>query len=127
MFDDAVSTLSYLKKRGLKVGIISGENSGILERRVRENGLNSLLDYCAGSVCDKRTLVLDALDEFKMDPEECFFVEDTPKDILAVKGSGAFVIGVTHGFGTPDEISAVNPDKVISALSELIPFVESDN
>ena len=126
LFEDVIPTLRYLKNMGLKIGIISAENSGILERRVKENGLDKLLDYCAGSVCDKKTLVLDALDKFRMDPEECFFVEDTPKDIVNVKESGAIVIGVTHGFGTPEEIGAVNPHKVISAISELVPFIESD-
>jgi len=126
LYDDALETLVHLKDGGLKVGIVSGENTDILEMRVRQKGLRRLLDYLAGDASDKKILIWDALDALSLEPEDCFFVDDNPRDIAKIKDSGVFTIGITHGFGTPQKIAEAQPDLVVPSLRKIIEFVESD-
>lgn len=125
-FHNTLKTLRYLREKELVVGIISAENTELLERRLEETGLDSLLDYCVGSVHDKKIVILDVLEIFRISPENCFYVEDTANVIPRIKESGVFTIGITHGFGTPEEIAKAKPDYIASSLQEVIDFVQSD-
>lgn len=125
-FDDTLATLRYLKKEGLVVGIVSAESTELLERRLEEAGLDALLDYYVGSVHDKKIVILDMLKILETSPENCFYVEDTAKVIPRIKESGVFTIGITRGFGTPQEIAEAQPDLIVSSLQKIVEFVDGD-
>ncbi len=126
LHDDAVKMLIHLKDDGLKIGIISAENSDILKERVKQKGLARLLDCLTGDAFDKRMAIWETLEVMRLEPEDCFFVDDSPRDILKIKESGVFTIGITHGFGSPQKIAEAQPDLIVSSLQKIIEFVDSD-
>jgi phosphoglycolate phosphatase-like HAD superfamily hydrolase len=53
-------------------------------------------------------------------------VGDTPADIHSGRAAECgFVIAITHGTHTRDELMAHHPDLAIDALSDLLPLVTS--
>lgn len=126
LHDDALETLLHVKNEGIKVGIVSGENSDILEERVKQKGLARLLDCLTGDAADKRMVIWETLDAMSLEPEDCFFVDDSPRDLVKIKESGVFTIGITHGFGSPQKIAEAQPDLIVPSLRKIIEFVDND-
>lgn len=66
--------------------------------------------------------VLEAL---KVKPEEAVMVGDLDADIAAGKTAGTLSIGISHGFGTVEELTKAGADKVVKDLTELQSFIAS--
>jgi len=60
-------------------------------------------------------------------PDSVVMVGDTPIDILAGKNAGTITIGVTHGFGTREELKVSNPDHIVDSLSEVERVIKESN
>jgi len=55
-------------------------------------------------------------------------VGDAAVDILAGKNAGvATTVGVTHGFGTREELESAIPDHIIDSLGFLLPIIDNIN
>ncbi len=67
------------------------------------------------------------LQELGVKPEEAIMVGDLEADITAGKQAGVLSVGISHGFGTVDELTKAGADKVVKDLAELRDFVESLN
>lgn len=60
------------------------------------------------------------LEKLELKPKEAVMVGDAAVDILLGKNAGlAQTIGITHGFGTREEIESAKPDVIIDSLQAL--------
>jgi phosphoglycolate phosphatase-like HAD superfamily hydrolase len=58
-------------------------------------------------------------------PEAAMMVGDAVVDIEAgIRGGVAATVGITHGFGTRNDLVAARPDYIIDSLLELVPIVK---
>lgn len=120
LYPDSFPTLFYFRFCGFKVGIISGEDSELLRRRIKLFNLDKLLHHCVGDATDKKMYIWDALEMFGMEPEECFVVDDSPRDLVTIKESGVFTIGITRGIRSRESLARSNPDLIVDSLNEIL-------
>jgi phosphoglycolate phosphatase-like HAD superfamily hydrolase len=55
-------------------------------------------------------------------PSRCVVVGDTPLDVAAAHGAGAFALAVASGHFTADELRAAGADHVLTSLEEELPL-----
>lgn len=58
--------------------------------------------------------------QLEVEPINCLMVGDTVVDIRAGKAAGAQTIGVTCGFGSPEELTEAQPDLILPSPSALV-------
>jgi len=76
-----------------------------------------------GRFDEKRELVGFILRQRSLDPRRTVMIGDRASDIESGRAHGTLAIGVTYGFGTPDEIAAAKPDWICCSPSEIAPAV----
>ncbi|MGI8552095.1 MAG: HAD family hydrolase [Dehalococcoidia bacterium] len=127
--EGAAQTLGDLKRRGLRLGLVSntGTTPGSTLRKVLQNeGLIAYFDAFSfsdevGMCKPARGMFLDTLAKLETKPEEAVFVGDKP--ILDVEGpQHAGLVAVQIGDNLQD---GIRPQARIGQLPELIPALES--
>ncbi len=58
----------------------------------------------------------------QIDPKEALVVGDTPHDIYAAHGAGAFAVGVAIGHFTSEELREAGADHVLDSPEEELPL-----
>jgi len=65
-----------------------------------------------------------ALGGLEVQPNHAAMIGDAAVDILAGKAAKvAMTIGITHGFGTRDELVTAKPDHIVAGVAEILPLV----
>jgi putative hydrolase of the HAD superfamily len=125
-FPDALETLAALRERGVKLALVTNGEAvlqrGKIERFKLDPFFDSILvegEFGCGKP-DER-VYRHVLSELGMEPKDVWMVGDNLEwDVAAPQRLGIF--GIWHDFegtGLP-EGSTVQPDRIISALSELL-------
>jgi len=123
-YEDVRSTLEALRARGLRTGILSNGDPGMLDAAVASAGLGPLLDH---------VLSVDAAGVFKTSPRtyelvtealsvtaaEIVFVSSNRWDIAGAAAFGFAPVWVDR-LGLPDEYAELPPRAVVSALDGLL-------
>ena len=65
----------------------------------------------------KPELLAKLIKNLGVDPKDAVMVGDTKGDVDAAKANGMATIGVTYGYGTPDEVSSA--DYVFASALEI--------
>jgi 2-haloacid dehalogenase len=120
-YDDAASTLTTLRKRGIATAILSNGSPGMLQQAVAHAGMSDLLDHVLSvdSVGiykpDPRTYQL-AVHAFGLPPSAIGFVSANGWDVA---GAAHFGLAVCHlnRFAQPAEHLPAKPLTVINSLS----------
>lgn len=129
-FDGAVTLVAQLRKMELKIILWTSRRAHVITALER-----------SGFTQDSFDAVVDAtmVDVGKPDPQGLLFglgiagiepahavmVGDAPVDIDAGKRAGvAATIGITHGFGSRDQLLVAKPDYIVDSLPELAPIIE---
>ena len=107
-FDGMSELMDALKKDGFKLAIISNKPNGAT-KELADRFFGDLLDYSVGeSEKVKRKpspdAVLDAINEFGLEKEDCVYIGDTEVDINTAVNAGIDCIAVTWGFRTPEQL-----------------------
>ncbi len=119
--------LLLLKRRGLRLGFVTGRASGIVRDRAREVGLDFYRENC----WTKGKALREAASEFGLEPEEIAFVGDDVQDLpaLALAGFAAcpldahpevrrrvhYVAGAPGGRGAVRDVA----ERILDARGEL--------
>ncbi len=131
---DAIATLSELKARGLRMGLISNAtNDPLIQRLVAKGGMTSFLDPIISSAAvpwrkpDPRIFKY-VLDQWQLTPAEAVMVGDFPgTDILGAHRAGMRAILIDQGLPAEGHIPAeipdrhlLEPDATVHSLGELL-------
>jgi HAD superfamily hydrolase (TIGR01509 family) len=126
-FPGTLETLRELKGLGVKIGIATSKARARMDLEGERTGINALVD--AAVTGDDVThakpdpeAVAEAIKALGVEPGRALYVGDGPNDIIAGRGAGAVVVGVTFGFH-PDEMRAERPDHVIDEPAQLLDLV----
>ncbi|MCP3985436.1 MAG: HAD family hydrolase [bacterium] len=131
--DDCVETLRALREEGLTLSIVSNIDDDYLDGMLRNLELKPLFDYWISSEsaqsCKPDARIFEiALEQAGCGPREAIFVGDSR--IHDIQGAAAIgmetVLLLEEGGGShlDDASFEVEPDHVISSLSELLALVE---
>lgn len=73
-----------------------------------------------GTRTKKREIIRFILEQYgEYNPEDFVMIGDRKQDILGARQNGIDSIGVTYGFGSPEELRGANPNHIVSTVSEL--------
>ena len=118
-YDGIIPMLKELKNSGIKTAIISNKDD-ITTRKIADELFESgLIDLCMGARPGKALKpdpesVLEIIDEFGVEKEECLYIGDTATDILTAKNAELYSIGVLWGFRDKAELEGAGADVIIS-------------
>ncbi|MCX7858030.1 MAG: HAD family hydrolase [Deltaproteobacteria bacterium] len=120
-----------LKKRGVKIGIVTGRTSKG-ERKwieLKRLGVNGFIDSFITAAESERkpdaSGLLKCLEELGVNAKEAVFVGDSVTDIQTGKNAGIRTVGILTGVASVEEFIAQEPDVVISELIQLLEYVKA--
>ena len=122
-FSGAKETLSYLKKRGIKLGVVSSKMHDVVKRGLELTGLLKYIDCVIGlDDCDEHKPspkpILEAINALSSKPNQTLYVGDHPNDIEAGRKAGVYTCAVTYSEFLSD-LLALFPTYVIDELINL--------
>lgn len=69
--------------------------------------------------------LVKVLNELDVQPAEAMMVGDLAADITAGKRADLLTVGISHGFGTVEELKKARADEVVDSLADLQAFIAS--
>jgi len=119
-----LEALRWLKGEGLKIGIVSSNSEGVINKILRLHSLVSFIDAIIAR--DIRYRLKPHPDQFiacmkKMgcEPQNTVAVGDTSRDVVAAKEGGILAIGILTGLTNKEGLLAAGAAKIIRDLHEL--------
>jgi phosphoglycolate phosphatase len=130
-FPDLRETLETLRRRGARLGIVTGARSSSL-MPLDETGLAGFFDaIVTGQDVRKRKPDPEGLyrcaEMLGIAPCEAVYVGDTPLDIQASRAAGMGSVAVLSGAGDSAMLSAAGPDWIIYSLGELSAILDLES
>lgn len=127
-YDGIVSLLATLRRRGLKLAVVSNKPDAQTKRTVSHLFANNTFHYIAGAnayfpLKPDPALTLHALSALGASPAETLYVGDTGTDMRTAKNAHCTAVGVTWGFRTEAELRENLADYIIHAPKELLAYV----
>lgn len=130
--EENVEVLRALKKRGLKLGLVS--NATLLPEMMHEDierfGIKQLLDGAifsseAGVRKPHPAIFMKVLDALEVPPEEAVFVGDRVRDDIGGAKKVGMTAVLTRQYRQEDLDGApLPPDHVVERLADVVPFAE---
>lgn len=126
LYAGAVKTLKQLKKKGIKLGLVTNGGKDYINAVAKTYSLQKVFDIVMSVEeikGDKGDLVKATLKKLKVKPEEVLVVGDRKSDIAAARKAGCKAVAVTYGYGSKEELKEA--DYVISDLKQLAGIIEN--
>ena len=123
-------TITQLHEQGVRLGIATSRGSrGDLIQTLQTHNLLRQFDsvVCLEDVENSKPdpeCVFKAMETWRVDPEDTFFVGDTVSDIKAGRAAGVTTIGALYGFGDDNMVKS-KPDYLIDSFDKVVPIVLS--
>jgi putative hydrolase of the HAD superfamily len=124
-FPDAVDTLAELRRRGLKIGVITNGRQAIQDGKIDALGIRALLDAVSISEVEgvrkpDRRIFERTLDRLGLAAADCLFVGDHPQaDVAGARAAGLHAIWRRISYWAPP----AEPVPAIDALGEVLGYV----
>ena len=117
--------LQYLAAHGIAAGVATNDAEATAEAHLAALGLRNAFRFVAGYDSGHGAkplpgMVLAFADALGVEPSEIAMIGDSPHDIAAARGAGAYAIGIAR---TPRARAALGdlPDVVVTSMSEVVP------
>ncbi len=126
LYAGTIKTLKQLKKKGIKLGLVTNGGKGYIRAVAGTYSLQNVFDVILSVEeirGDKGDLVKAALKKLKAKPGEALMVGDRKSDIGAARKVGCKAVAVTYGYGKRGELEGA--DFVIHDLKELVEIAEN--
>ncbi len=118
-YPDAKDVLSFLKREGKMLTVVSSHPKENLVKEAEEYGILELFDAVDGSSSDKKENLERMLTAFAVDKRRFLYCGDTVYDIRAAKEVGVLSGAMRTGYHTGKRLSRENPDFLFHSLSEI--------
>lgn len=126
--DYAKETLEEIKRRGLKIGIVTSKRKHMAERGLKYFNLYDMMDAIIAmedTAIHKPNAepILEACRRIDVSPNEVLFVGDSHYDIQCGKNAGSKTCLVKYTLLDFNEIIKYEPDYVIESLKDLVEII----
>ena len=123
LYDGIYELLTWLKKRGVKLGVLSNKQHSqtalIAERFFGSDFFSAVIGHGMFPHKPDPAASLHIAAVFGAEPTEILFVGDSDIDIATARNAGMFSIAVTWGYKPADVLEAAGADEVISSPDEI--------
>ncbi|WP_166304439.1 HAD family hydrolase [Bradyrhizobium sp. 2S1] len=109
VYPDIAEVLAELREWPGRMYVATSKPHVFATRIVAHFGLNGYFDHVFGSELDgtrvnKVDLLAYALEQTGADPEKAVMIGDRSHDVIGARRNGIRAVGVTYGYGTPEEL-----------------------
>lgn len=130
VYEGTPEMLKNLKESGKKIILATSKPEKFAIEILRHFGLDVYFDHICGATMDatrnkKDAVIKYALEVSGADPEFAVMVGDRSYDILGGKKFGLYTVGVTYGYGSPEELTAAGADKIAHSVPELLKILQN--
>ena len=129
VYDGVLQTLADLRQRGTRIAIATAKVHEYAREIIAVSELAASIDHVYGSELDgrnveKRDLIRMILHEERIEAHRVVMIGDRHHDIDGALANGVAAIGVTYGYGSPDELAHANArvgqaSELVSAITAL--------
>ncbi len=110
--------------RRYALGLVTSGDRDRVSRQLREFALTRSFRarVCGGDTMEKKphpAPLLMALQQMKLQPEQCVYVGDTPEDLEMAKAAGMRAVAVLGPFLTEKRLRAAKPEFLLKKLRDL--------
>lgn len=129
-YPDAVEVLDRLRRRGIKLGLVTSSHRGIAERHLRMLGLGNTFDCIVASEDTTQQKpspipLLKCLSILKTD--SCVgYLGDMREDVIASHGAGIPSIAISRepgSYHTYETLRQANPTAICHSLTDTVPLL----
>ena len=111
--------LVFCRERGIRTFLLSAIHPNHFAQQTAVNGFGAFIDRPYVGVWDKRSKIVELLEENQLTPAETMFVGDMQHDIETARHGGVFSCAVLTGYNRIDQLRASEPDLIVQHLGEL--------
>jgi|GEM_PF-2362430 len=119
-FPDVEEVIKYISERGVKIGIVSGNDGVEIERRCGEICLHKYLQSIHGHVPIKTESIVDFCRQHNVRLGDAYYVGDAISDMRDAKNAGVVAVGMMRGKPILDVLKQHGADYVINDLYGLL-------
>lgn len=119
LFPEVREILDFLKRKKIKMVILSSYHQEGLEKEIKDNDLQNFFADVNGGVHDKVSAISEIIQRNNLRPEETVCVGDMTHDIDAGKKANLITVAVLCGYQSKDKLLQKDPDFLIDSLKEL--------
>jgi phosphoglycolate phosphatase len=133
MFENSVypeipDGLETLQREGHRMWVATSKPHVYAREIVRHFGLDGFFEGVYGSElsgvnAEKGALIREILVQEGLDPRETWMVGDRSYDIAGARANGIRAVAVLWGYGSPEELNAAGPDRIVASIAELCEHV----
>jgi phosphoglycolate phosphatase-like HAD superfamily hydrolase len=114
-------TLSILKERGYRLGVLTSNSEENIKLFLDKNGLDLFeFTYTSSNLFGKVRPLNKIINKYKLKKDEIIYVGDEVRDIEACKKVGIQIIAVTWGFNSEDICKKYSPEYIVNKPEELL-------
>lgn len=125
VYEGITILLKELKSRGFIIAVATSKPTVFAERIIEYFGLTEYFDIIIGSNLDgtrtsKAEVIRYVIDELAIEKlEEAIMIGDRKHDVIGAQNNNIDSIGVLYGYGSTEELEAVNPTYIVNSVSSL--------
>ena len=121
LFDEALYTLNYFKKKGVKQYLITNKPPELTSKALHNLGIFKFFEkiYSSNNYESKKKSKSFYIQELKSKNNTLYYVGDTKSDKEETKKTKSFFIFANYGYGKVDD-----PDFEINKLTQLIKIIK---
>jgi len=121
----ARSVINELRRRGLKLGLVTNSGRARVKVALEKFGLSGCFDVIVTRNDVERIkpsgeCVEKAVSTLGYAPNEVAYVGDSWTDVVAAKNAGVTAIAIVDGVSPKEKVLQASPDVIISSLEELL-------
>ncbi len=129
-FDGMNELLSELKKRNIKIYVLSNKPD-FAAKSVVKKFFGDAIDAAYGAIDGVKLKpstegVDHILKKYSLSKDECLYIGDTDVDMQTGKNAGIFTIGVLWGFRDEDELIKNGADVIVSKPGEILNYISEN-
>lgn len=126
-YDGILEMLDALKQKGMLLGVVSNKFD-YLVKELNVHVFQERFDVAVGEkpgipIKPEPDMVLNALNELGINPDEAIYVGDSEVDMQTAKNAGLYAVGVTWGFREEALLRQYHADAIITHPSELLELI----
>ena len=119
LYNNVDEIIYFLHAKGYLLYILSSDPMSKLIPEVQKTSFASCITKIVGDVHEKDKIITSLIDDFELDRQRTYYIDDTSGDVEAGKLAGVNTIGISWGFQHKHVLAGAKPDVLIDDIREI--------